>query len=211
LMGLGSYGRRAIGRNGTYLIYDLKKTKGVLTDAPQSPGFLDPTFGLRYSGISLPGRWQMSVETAVKIPVDGARPLLSTGNTDYGLQMSVRRLGNRNALHMDFSGVYYAGEDMPSEHQSQIIPTIVIGWERQMSARTNMNLQGYASKSVYKRAQTDLDELLADKFQLSLGVRHRFDCCLVSFGVTENLQNLNNTPDVGFQIGFAWVPRLKPQ
>jgi len=26
--------------------------------------------------------------------------------------------------------------------------------------------------------------------------------------VTENLQNLNNTPDVGFQIGFAWVPRM---
>jgi len=112
---------------------------------------------------------------------------------------------------MDFSGVYYAGEDMPSEHEPQIIPTIVIGWERQMSARTNMNLQGYASKSVYKRGQTDLDELLADKFQLSLGVRHRLDCCLVSFGVTENLQNLNNTPDVGFQIGFAWVPRLKPR
>jgi len=21
-------------------------------------------------------------------------------------------------------------------------------------------------------------------------------------------QNLNNTPDVGFQIGFAWVPKL---
>ena len=208
LLGLGNYGRRAVDRNGTYLIYDLKKTKGALTDAPQSPGFLDPTFGLRYSGISLPGRWEMTVETAVKIPVDGARPLLSTGNTDYGLQMSVRRLGNRNALHVDFSGVYYAGEDMPSEHESQIIPTIVIGWERQMSARTNMNLQGYASKSVYKRGQTDLDELLADKFQLSLGVRHRFDCCLVSFGVTENLQNLNNTPDVGFQIGFAWVPRL---
>ena len=211
LAGLSSYGRRAIDRNGTHLIYDLKKAKGVLTEAPQSPGMLDPTFGLRYTGLSLPGRWQMSMEAAVKIPIDGARPLLSTGNTDYGLQMSVRRLGERNALHMDFSGVYYAGEDMPSEHQSQIIPTIVIGWERQMTARTNMNLQGYASKSVYKHAQTDLDELLADKFQLSLGVRHRFDCCLVSFGVTENLQNLNNTPDVGFQIGFAWVPRLTPE
>ena len=100
---------------------------------------------------------------------------------------------------------------MPSEHESQVIPTIVIGWERQMTAHTNLNLQGYASTSVYKRAQTDLHELLADKFQLSLGVHHRFDCCLVSFGVTENLQNLNNTPDVGFQIGFAWVPRLKQQ
>jgi hypothetical protein len=208
LMGLSTFGRLAVERNATRLIYDLKQAKGVLTEAPQSPGLLDPTFGLRYNGISLPGPWQMSVETAVKIPIDGARPLLSTGHADYGMQLSVRRLGARNALHMDFSGVYYAGEEMPSEHESQVIPTIVIGWERQMTARTNMNLQGYASTSVYQREQTDLDELLADKFQLSLGVRHRFNCCLLSFGVTENLQNLNNTPDVGFQIGFAWVPRL---
>jgi len=211
MTGLSSFGRLAVERNGTHLIYDLKQAKGVLSKAPKSPGFLDPTFGLRYSGISLPGPWQMSVETAVKIPFGGERPLLSTGHTDYGMQVSVRRLGERNAIHMDFAGVYYAGESMPSEHESQVIPTIVIGWERQMSARTNLNLQGYASKSVYKRAQTDLDELLSDKFQMSLGVRHRFDCCVASFGITENLQNLNNTPDIGFQMGFAWVPRLKPQ
>ena len=29
----------------------------------------------------------------------------------------------------------------------------------------------------------------------------------MSFGITENLQNLNNTPDIGFQMGFAWVPK----
>ncbi|MES1263186.1 MAG: DUF3187 family protein, partial [Peristeroidobacter soli] len=99
----------------------------------------------------------------------------------------------------------------PSEHEPQIIPTIVVGWERVLTARTNLNLQAYASKSVYKRAQTDLDELLADKFQMSLGVRHRLDNILLTFGVTENLQNLNNTPDIGFQLGFAWVPKLEPQ
>jgi len=33
----------------------------------------------------------------------------------------------------------------------------------------------------------------------------------MSFAATENLQNLNNTPDIGFQIGFAWVPKLRPQ
>ena len=85
----------------------------------------------------------------------------------------------------------------------------MLGWERILTERTNLNLQGYASKSVYRRADTDLDELLNDKFQLSLGLRHRFDCCVASFAVTENLQNLNNTPDVGFQAGFAWVPRIK--
>jgi hypothetical protein len=30
---------------------------------------------------------------------------------------------------------------------------------------------------------------------------------LVTFGITENLQNINNTPDIGFQLGVAWVPR----
>jgi hypothetical protein len=33
----------------------------------------------------------------------------------------------------------------------------------------------------------------------------------MTFAITENLQNLNNTPDVGFQLGFAWAPRLRPQ
>ena len=33
----------------------------------------------------------------------------------------------------------------------------------------------------------------------------------MSFAITENLQNLNNTPDIGFQIGLAWIPKLAPQ
>jgi hypothetical protein len=207
-LGFDTFGRPALARGGTSLIYDLKSARVVLLEAPQPQGFLDPTVGLRYSGFKLPGRWQMSVEVAAKIPIDGARPLLSTGRTDYGMQASVRRLGTRNALHVDFAAVYYAGEALPSRHDAQVVPTIVVGWERQLTGRTNLNLQAYASKSVYTRDQTDIDELLSDKFQLSLGVRHRFDCCLMSFGVTENLQNLYNTPDVGFQLGFAWVPGL---
>jgi hypothetical protein len=209
--GFSTFGRPAAARNDVNLVYDLKGSQTVLIGANSTSGFSDPTFGLRYTGFKLPGRWQMSVETAIKVPVAGERLLLSTGKTDYGVQASVRRLGRRNALHMDFAAVYYAGQDVPSPQEAQVIPTIVIGWERQMTARTNVNLQGYASKSVYRREQTDLDELLSDKFQLSLGVRHRFDCCVVSFAATENLQNLNNTPDVGFQVGFAWVPGIKPQ
>jgi hypothetical protein len=207
--GFDTFGRHALARNGTSLLYDLKGTQLVLLDPPQPQGFLDPTVGVRYVGISLPGRWQMSAEIAAKVPVGGTRPLLSTGRTDVGAQASLRRLGRRHALHVDLAAVYYAGEDQPTPHDAQIIPTVVIGWERQLTARTNLNLQGYASRSVYHRAQTDLAELLKDKFQLSLGLRHRFDDTIVSFAVTENLQNLNNTPDVGFQLGIGWVPRLE--
>jgi hypothetical protein len=91
------------------------------------------------------------------------------------------------------------------------VPTVVLGWEYKATARTNFNLQAYASRSVYTREQTDLDELLNPKFQASLGVRHMFDWGLLSFAITENLQNLNNTPDIGFQLGYAWAPRLKAQ
>jgi hypothetical protein len=154
--GFSTFGRPAIARNETNLIYDLKGSQVVLMDAPRTSGFSDPTFGLRYTGIKLPGRWQMSVETAVKVPLEGERLLLSTGRTDYGLQASVRRLGRHNALHMDFAAVYYAGQDIPARQDAQVVPTVVIGWERQMTGRTNINLQGYASKSVYGREQTDL-------------------------------------------------------
>ncbi len=207
--GFSTFGRHALDRNGTNLIYDLKNTQTVLLDPPQSQGFLDPTIGLRYSGIKLPKGWNMSMEVASKVALDGERPLLSTGKSDYGFQASLRRLGARNAVHVDLAAVYYAGQDAPSPQDSQIVPTIVVGWECQFTARTNVNLQAYASKSVYKREQTDLDELLKDKYQLSLGVRHRFDNAIVSFAVTENLQNLNNTPDIGFQLGFGWVPEFQ--
>jgi hypothetical protein len=211
IFGFSTFGRPAVSRNDTNLILDLKGAQVVLLDAPRTQGFMDPVFGLRYSGIQLPKHWQMSVEAAVKVPLQGERMLLSTGRTDYGMQASFRHLGDHNAFHIDFAAVYYAGEDVPVPHDAQVIPTIVLGWERQLTDRTNVNLQGYASRSVYRREQTDLDELLNEKFQLSLGLRHRFDQVLMSFAVTENLQNLNNTPDIGFQIGLAWVPDLQPQ
>ena len=30
----------------------------------------------------------------------------------------------------------------------------------------------------------------------------------MSFAITENLQNFNNTPDVGLQLGWAYSPAL---
>ena len=202
----------ALGRNRTNIIYNLKSSQSVMLGEPDTMGFADPTFGLRYAGITLPGKWQMSLETAVKVPVGGERLFLSTGRTDYGFQASVRRLGvSQRIAHGSRRRCTTRAKTCPRITKRRSCPTVVLGWERILTDRTNLNLQGYASRSVYRRADTDLDELLNDKFQLSLGVRHRFDCCVASFAITENLQNLNNTPDIGFQAGFAWVPRLKPQ
>ena len=87
------------------------------------------------------------------------------------------------------------------------MPTLIFGYERSLTDNTNLNLQAYISPSVYSHRQTDLDELLGEKYQLSIGVRHRIENLLFTFGITENLQNVNNTPDIGFQFGFAYIPK----
>ena len=74
---LSSYGRPAIARNGVNLIYDLKSSSyASLGRAPTNGGLLDPTIGMRYSGIPLGRSWQLSFEGAVKLALDGERAIV---------------------------------------------------------------------------------------------------------------------------------------
>jgi hypothetical protein len=204
--GFSTFGRPAAKKNDVNVIFDLKSTQFELFESPTDGGFTDPTIGFRYTGLILPQPWAMTWEVAAKIPVAGERTLLSTGETDYGAQISLQRFGNHHALYLNFAAVYYAGADQPADQESQVVPTLVFGYEQQLTPTTNVNLQGYISKSVYTHDQTDLDELLGEKYQLTLGIRHRMDRFLFSFGITENLQNVNNTPDIGIQLGLAYIP-----
>jgi hypothetical protein len=205
--GFSSFGRHAVARNEAALIYDLKGSQVVFTETPTDGGLLDPTFGVRYTGIRLPSPWHFAIDAAAKTPINGRRELLSTGRADFGLQTSLQRHGLHHAFYLDVAGVYYAGASDPAEHEGQVVPTVVIGYEYKLSDRTHVNIQGYVSKSVYSHAQTDLEELLGTKYQYSIGFRHRMENWLVTFGVTENVQNVNNTPDIGFQMGLAFIPK----
>jgi hypothetical protein len=204
--GFSTFGRTAAARNDVNLIFDLKSSDLTAFETPTSGGLLDPTIGVRYVARGMP-KWRLVLESAVKLPLAGRRTLLSTGRLDFGVQATLQRFSDEHGFYASVSGVYYAGasEVMPSG--SRIVPTLVLGFERRYSPRTNLILQGYASPSLFSRTDTDLDELLAHKYQLSLGVRHhRRDGHLLTFAVTENLQNLNNTPDVGLQFGWTWIP-----
>ena len=138
----------------------------------------------------------------MKIPVQGRELLLSTGRTDYGVQARCSATGVRNAFYVNTAAVYYAGASQPAFQESQVIPTLIVGYEFKWTERTNLNLQVYASPSVYDDETTDLDELTATKYEYSLGLRHRFDNWLVTAAFTENVQNINNTPDIGLSLGW---------
>lgn len=206
--GFSSFGRPAVARDRVNMIYDLEGTQYVRLNDDASGGLLDPVFGLRYSTPSPRHGWNFSLEGAIKLPVAGQRDFLSTGRMDLGVQASAQRRHGRNAYYVDVAAVWYGGGQSPSPTQEQVVPTLVVGYERQLTARTNLNLQGYVSPTLYSREETGLRELRATKYQATLGVRHRVNSHVWTFGLTENLQNINNTPDMSFQIGYAYVPRF---
>lgn len=209
--GFSSFGRPAASRNDVNLIFDLKSSQHVMLEPATDGGFADPTIGVRYTGMPLSEHWRLGFEAAVKIPVAGRRLLLSTGRTDYGLQASLQRRGDRHAIYTNVAAVYYAGAVDPAPQEAQVVPTLILGYEYQWTERTNINLQGYVSKSTYTKRTTDLEELNGEKYQLTLGLRHRREKFLFTFAVTENLQNINNTPDIGMQLGVAYIPGLLTQ
>lgn len=207
--GFSTFGRPAVARNQATLVYDLKGGQVVFLEQPTDGGLTDPTIGFRYTGAQISQSWNLSLEGAAKIPLGGRRLLLSTGRADFGIQASLQRPGNRHALYADVAAVYYAGAREPLPQNAQVIPTLVLGYEFMLTPRTNLNVQAYVSKSVYSHDTTDLDELIGTKYQYSVGLRHRMDRFVMSFGFTENVQNVNNTPDVALQLGVAYIPQRR--
>jgi len=204
--GFENNGRPAVRRNDVNLIADLNNADIAVFNAPTSGGLLDPTIGIRYSSSEQVKGWNFVLEAAAKLALQGREEFLSTGETDYGVQATLQRFGDHHAWYIGASAVYYDGSSSITPTDPQIVPTLVLGYERHLGSKTHLVLQAYASDSVYTREDTDLDELLGMKYQLSLGIYRRIGRGVLSFAITENLQNFNNTPDVGMQLGFAYSP-----
>jgi hypothetical protein len=205
--GLSSFGRPAVARNGINIILDLKSVKDplALSDPPEG-GLLDPVFGVRYSVAAAPAPWNLVLESAVKVPVGGQRDFLSTGKTDVGVQATLQRFAGRHAGYASAAAVRTKGSVLTSSERVQVVPTYILGYEFSFSEKTGIVTQFYASPSVFKHEDTDLEGLLQTKYQISVGLRHRAGASVWTFAITENVRNYNNTPDIGFQIGWAYSP-----
>ncbi|MFO7306118.1 MAG: DUF3187 family protein [Gammaproteobacteria bacterium] len=208
--GFSQQGRDLVARNRFQLLYKLGDIRFAQLERNTKGGLGDPVLGIRYSLPEPRFGWDVVVEAAVKFAVDGERFLLSTGEHDVGIQATLqRRLGEagRHAVYLAGSAVYYAGGPEIPADETQIIPTVIVGYSFGISRHTSLIMQGYASRSVIR--QTDIDELADNKYQLSLGVQTRGRNVLWSFAITENISNFSNTPDVGVQLGAAYMPKAK--
>lgn len=208
--GFSQQGRDLVAKNHFQIVYGIGDINFAQLDRETRGGFGDPVLGIRYSLPEPRFGWDVVAEFAAKIAVDGERVLLSTGENDYGLQLTLqRRLGQtgRHALYLSSSMVYYSGGPEIPGNEAQLIPTLIGGYSYGLTKNTSLILQGYASRSVIQNST--VDELTDDKYQVSIGIQSRTRNLLWSFAITENVTNFDNTPDIGGQLGIAYMPRAK--
>jgi hypothetical protein len=208
-VGFSQQGRDLVARNRFQIVYGIGDANFAQLDRTKD-GFGDPVFGARYSLPEPRFGWDVVVELAAKLALDGERFLLSTGENDYGVQLTLqRRFGDtgRHAVYLNGGLVYYAGGPEIPGDGSQLIPTLIAGYSIGLTQRTSAILQAYASRSVIQNST--VEELTDDKYQLSLGLQSRGTNVLWSLAVTENISNFGNTPDIGVQLGLAYVPKAR--
>lgn len=197
--GLSQMGRDLVARNRFQMVYHIGDTRLQILDREVTGGFGDPIVGVRYMS-SLAGQWRFALEAAAKIPVAGERLLLSTGETDVGLQATTRRRFGRTTLQASATVVHYSGG--PESPADEFIPTLIVAGSYAATPATSIIVQSHVSRSAIR--DTTVAELSDNKYQLSLGLQSSVRRWTWTFAITENLGNYNNTPDIGFQLGLRY-------
>lgn len=200
--GFSTAGRDFVDRNRFFILAKIGDTRLLVLDEPREDEFGDPVFGVRYSLFAEPKTWNLIVEGAGKLAISSEERLISSGKHDYGLQATLQRFFRRQALYASLGAVYFQNPDDFFE-TSEIIPTLLLGYEFRLTRRTNGILQLYASPSVFE--SSTVPELVDEKYQLTLGFQTRRRNTVYRFGITENLANFNNTPDIGVTLSLAQI------
>jgi hypothetical protein len=174
---------------------------------PPDDGIGDPVFGGRYALFGEPRKWNLIAEAAIKVAYRDDEFFLSSGRSDYGVQLSLQRFFRKQALYLTVSEVYFSGFDPSAIDPTPLIrnwiSTVVVGYERKFFGPVNGIFQLYSSPSTVEG--TELEELTAQKYQLSGGLQWHHRSWVYRLAVTENLRNFENTPDVGATLSVARV------
>lgn len=200
--GFGNGGRELVARDRSQAVLSLGGQRTSFLEPPTGGGLGDPVVGVRYVR-PLGWSWSLVLDGAAKLALGGERSLLSTGSNDFGFQASLQRKFTRQAIYVSTSFVRTDGHVLGVDVASRVVPKLSGAYEFQVGRRTSLIVQLDASESTVR--DTAIDEIKADKYQASLGVRSRRGRLVYGFALTENLENYENTPDIGASLTLAWI------
>ena len=195
-LGFREYVRTAVPRNSFTVIAELKDTHYVLQDAPTG-GLLDPTLGVRYTS----GR--LALDGAIKVPLGGARPFLSNGHFEYGVQATAKDSWGPHTAWGSLAVVRTHGGGIVDTHGGFVVPTATAGYEYAFGERASAFVQGHVSRYALDSRDTDIGGLRQPKTQVSVGARYRTGASTFSVSFIEGFGAYNGLPDLGLNIGWT--------
>lgn len=109
-----------------------------------------------------------------------------------------------NACFHLSAGLIYLGEWEELGIDAQVLPSFMIGWEQGFGKRSSAILQATVTQTPFD--DLGLEELSATSIQMTLGYKRVvLEDKVLFVGVTENLQNFDNTADIGVHLGLTWI------
>lgn len=148
-------------------------------------------------------RYHLALETVAELPTGEEDGLTSNGSLDLGAQFLYTRYYTNACLHLS-AGLIYLGEWEELGIESQILPSFMVGWEQGLSKRSAAVFQATVTQTPFD--DLGLDELSATSIQMTIGYKRVvLEDKVLFLGVTENLQNFDNTADVGLHLGLTWI------
>lgn len=209
--GLGQQGRPYVSDNKfQYAIGgDGQLFTSSLGRAPKG-GMLDPQLFLRY-GLRMPeSPWSASLALGVKPPLHtSSTNLIGTDRWDFGVLIGLERRWTRDVFVLNAALVYpgkiVAEDSGDASFNRPLMPSINLSWIHRLKHWKNAEVFAQAMyaehplRDLFDSEFTDLD------FQLTGGLKWHTRYGVFAFGMTENLFNMDNTPDIGFHVGWEWA------
>ncbi|MEM7050547.1 MAG: DUF3187 family protein [Acidobacteriota bacterium] len=205
--GFGQQGRQFVADDQFQVVIGSRSLDPVvLLDNQDDSGPGDPSLLFRYFLGEL-GEWQFSLSGGVKVPIADEDGFFSTGSWDFGGQLNFHRRWNRNALIANL-GAVFPGKFEQTGFEPPTLPSFQLSWLHRFGRRAwapTGSLQFLVAEHPFRDLiDSDLTDL---EIQLTAGLKWRTRAGVFGVGLTENLFNYDNTPDIGLHVTWGYLSR----
>jgi hypothetical protein len=208
-LGLGQAGRNHVQERRFQAVFTADGTVWeVHLDRPSSGGFGDPSVYLRYAIPSTLGHWRFSVGGGVKAPIADADAGLSTGAWDVGMLLTADLRLPKNALILNLGyvvpgTVHDIGVTGTRDIDLPDLSSLHLSWihrfDRWKTTRTFVQVL-LSEHPLREFVDSDLSD---PEFQITFGLKWATRAGVFGVGLTENLFNFANTPDIGIHLSWG--------
>lgn len=145
--------------------------------------------------------WRSNVGFGIKVPLMSEEDFLSTGSRGSGIQLTVDRRFSRDSWIINL-GAVFPGKFKQTDFQPPDLAFIHVSWHHRFRrwSNTRSYFQTLMAKHPYRElVDSDLGKL---ELQITAGLKWDTTFGIIGLGLTENILNFDNTPDVG--LHFTW-------